>query len=384
MADRSILGAADVDDVTFTGIVARALGAPPDHVTVLDSTASVVPYPLDAITTAGRYWVTARASTPTGERTARLFVKHVQSWSRSPFFQYVPEELRAMAEASVPWRTEALVYRSDLHLRLPPGLTMPVALHVEMLDEASTAVWLPALDVVDHQWGTADFARAAYLLGRLAANAEVAELAALGDTDGGPRTVRTYAEGRLAVQVAPALRSHELWQAPGVAAAFDDELRSRLLAALDQVPSFVDELEAVPRGTAHGDACPNNLLRTRDSDDITLIDYGFWSRQVLGFDLGQLLVGDVQIGRRPAATLCETEAACLPAYVAGIRAEGVDVDAATVARAHALHVMIFTGLSAPLLDPPGPDTDPHTLAHEALERAAISRFALHLVEATSG
>ena len=247
MANRSILGPADVDEMTFTGIVARALGEPPDRVTVLDSTASVVPYPLDAITTAGRYWVTARASTPGGERTARLFVKHVQSWSRSPFFRYVPEELRAMAEASVPWRTEALVYRSDLHRRLPPGMTMPVALHVAFLDEASTAVWLPALDVVEKQWHTTDFARAAFLLGRLAASADVAELAALGDSGGGPRTVRTYAEGRLAVQVAPALRSDELWQAPAVAEAFDDELRARLLATLDEVPSFVDELRGGAR-----------------------------------------------------------------------------------------------------------------------------------------
>ena len=46
--------------------------------------------------------------------------------------------------------------------------------------------------------------------------------------------------------------------------------------------------------------------------------------------------------------------------------------------------MIFSGLSAPLLDPPGADADPEAHAHEALERAAISRFALDLVEATSG
>ena len=68
--------------------------------------------------------------------------------------------------------------------------------------------------------------------------------------------------------------------------------------------------------------------------------------------------------------------------MAGIRDEGVDV--ATVARAHALHLMMFTGLSAPLLDPPGADAVPEANAHEALERAAISRFARDLVEATSG
>lgn len=384
MADRSILGAADVDEQQFTEIIARAVGEDPADVAVTGSEACVVPYALDAITTAGRYWVTARATTPRGERSVRLFVKHVQSWARSPFFQFVPEELRAMAVRSVPWRTEPLVYQSDLHRRLPPGLTMPVALHVAFLDETSAAIWLPALDVVEHDWETDDFVTAAYLLGRLAGSADVAELAALGDADGGPRTVRTYVDGRLAAQVAPALHSDELWQAPWVAAAYDADLQARLVRMLADVPSFVDELEAGPVGTAHGDACPNNLLRTAGSDDLTLIDYGFFSRQCVGFDLGQLVVGDVQIGRRDAATLPETDAGCLSAYVEGLRAEGVTVETDSVARAHALHLMIFTGLSAPLMDPPAPEADPGALDHEAHERAAISAFCLELVDATSG
>jgi hypothetical protein len=382
MADRSILGPADVDHATFAAIVARALGEDPADVTVLGSRATVVPYALDAITTAGRYWVTACAATPRGERDVRMFVKHVQSWARSPLFQFVPEEVRAVAATSVPWRTEPLVYRSDLRDRLPVGLTMPLAHHVTMLDDSSAAIWLPALDVVDDEWETADYAHAAHLLGRLAASDAVAELTALGDADGGPRTVRTYAGGRLAIQVAPALRSGEPWQVPWVAEAFDPELRTRLLDALDEVPAWVDELEAVPPASAHGDACPNNLLHTAGNDDITLIDFGFWSRQSVGFDLGQLLVGDVQIGRRPAATLPELEAACLPAYVDGLRAEGHEVDAATVARAHALHLMLFTGLSTPLTGPPAPGAGADDLAHEGRERAAISRFCLDLVATT--
>ncbi len=381
MGDRSILGPADVDDPTFATIVARALGEHPTGVTVLGSQACVVPYALEAITTAGRYWVTARAATPSGERAVRMFVKHVQSWSRSPLFQYVPEELREVAARSVPWRTEPLVYRSDLLHRLPPGLTMPEALHVSFLDETSAAIWLPALDVVDNPWETADFAHAAHLLGRLAGSDAVAELAPLGDADG-RNTIRTYADGRLAMQVAPALRSTELWQMPWLADAFDDELRGRLLDTLDRVPAFVDELEAAPAALAHGDACPNNLLHTTGSDDITLIDYGFWSLQCVGFDLGQLLVGDVQIGRRRAATLPELESGCLPAYVEGLAAEGVELDAAVVARAHALHLMVFTGLSTPLTAPPAPGADPAELADEAHERAAISRFCLDLVETT--
>ena len=253
---------ADVDDDTFTAIVAGALGEDPARVTVLASRACVVPYPLDAITTAGRYWVTARAATPAGERDVRMFVKHVQSWARSPLFRFVPEEARDFAARSVPWRTEPLVYGSDLRDRLPAGLTMPPAHHVSMLDDSSAAIWLPALDVVDDEWEAADHEHAAHLLGRLAACDAAGELTALGDADGGPRTVRTYAEGRLAMQVAPALRSGELWQVPWVEGAFEPELRARLVDALDEVPGWLEELDAVPSANAHGDACRNNLLHT--------------------------------------------------------------------------------------------------------------------------
>ena len=43
----------------------------------------------------------------------------MQSWERSPFFQFVPEEFREMAVGGVPWKTEAEVYRSDLALGCP-------------------------------------------------------------------------------------------------------------------------------------------------------------------------------------------------------------------------------------------------------------------------
>ena len=51
-----------------------------------------------------------------------------------------------MAAASVPWRTEALAYASDLGDRLPDGLSMPRALGVFDLDELSAAIWLEEVD----------------------------------------------------------------------------------------------------------------------------------------------------------------------------------------------------------------------------------------------
>src|SRR5580765_2835208 len=103
MHDRSVLGSADVSDAELEQIVAGWLGEDPATVELLGSSAEVVPYDLSAITTAGRYWVSGRVRTPAGVVPFRFFVKHVQSWSRSPLFAQVPPEHHEMAEAGVPW-----------------------------------------------------------------------------------------------------------------------------------------------------------------------------------------------------------------------------------------------------------------------------------------
>ena len=95
----------------------------PHETTVLDSVAEEFPYDLPAITTAGRYWVSGTAEVGGAPKPFRMFVKHVQSWARHPFFAMVPPEQREWAAATVPWRTEALAYRSDLGERLPHGLS---------------------------------------------------------------------------------------------------------------------------------------------------------------------------------------------------------------------------------------------------------------------
>src|SRR5664279_1893029 len=209
MSDRRILGAADVSDAELAGIVAGWLGESPDDIEVVHSHAEIVPYDLAAITTAGRYWGRGEAQTPTSTRPFSFFVKHVQSWSRSPLFAAIPPDFRESAEASVPWRTEPLIYRSDLRDRLPAGLTMPRAVAVRDLDEKSAAVWLEEVPIVSRVWTERHLARA---------------------------------------------------------------------------------------------------------DDLVLIDFGFWMPEPFGFDLGQLLLGDVQLGRSPAAELNRNERACTSAY----------------------------------------------------------------------
>ncbi len=92
-------------------------------VELLDSAVARVPYDIPSITTASRNFVRGRARIRGKAVPFSLFVKHVQSWVRSPFFAEVPPDLREMAEAGVPWRIEPLVYRSDLRDRLPEGLS---------------------------------------------------------------------------------------------------------------------------------------------------------------------------------------------------------------------------------------------------------------------
>ena len=101
----------------------------------------------------------------------------------------------------------------------------------------------------------------------------------------------------------------------------------------------------------------------------------------VGFDLGQLLVGEVQLGRGSADGLAERDEACLAAYVDGLVAEAVDLGIEAVRRAHALHLLIFSGLSAlpfEVLDQEPTDA----LRAMAATRAAIARHSLDLVDQT--
>jgi len=381
MHDRTVLGTADVSDEQLADFVGRLLHLhPQDELVLLESWAEVAPYDLDALTTAGRFWVRGRAATATDDRPFAFFVKIVQSWSRSPVFALVPEDQRAQALAALPWQVEPAVYRSDLAGALPPGLSMPRVFAVVDLDEASAALWLEAVDCDPSSWDEDRIVRAAHALGRLAGRADVRRVAGTASRVG-QHTVRGYAEGRVAHQVLPALRS-DVWAHPLVAASFDAVLRERLLAAAGGLSAAVDELEEAPLAAAHGDACSRNLLVAPDGPGFVLIDFGFFGLAPVGFDLGQLLVGEVQLGDRSADCLPALEARCLPAYADGLRAEGSDVDLEVLRRAHALQLLVFSGLSALPFEhlgaPPTPEL--HNLARQ---RAHSAAFILDLVDATA-
>jgi Phosphotransferase enzyme family len=374
---RDQLGAADVTDAQLTAMVADLLRQ--DDVELLDVAVATVDYELPSITTGGRWWVSGHAATPCSKAPFRLFVKQVQSWERSPLFGFVPEEFREMAVAGVPWKTEAEVYRSDLADRLPDGLTAPRALGVFDLDATSSAIWLEEVPARPATWDRRRYERAAYLLGRLSGSRALAPLATLRDLEW---SLDTYRQGRLAMQVIPLLMSDEVWQHP-LCTAFDDDLRRRLRAAAADVDALVTEGDALPSLLSHGDACPNNLLASERDDDLVMIDFGFWGPAPVGFDLTQLLVGDVQIGKRRVDGLAELDDAIVAAYVAGLRAEGCDLPEAVVWRGHALCMLIMTGLSALPFDLFEGPVDERSM-QLAAGRAELARHALEVYERTTG
>jgi hypothetical protein len=374
--DRTVLGPADVSDAELAAMVADHFGAA--AVELLQSSAAVMPYDFEAITTGGRYWVGGSALVDGEPRDFTFFVKVVHSFARSPLFQFVPDDVKEWAASSVPWRNEPTAYGSDLGDRLPNGLSMPRALAVRELDSESAVLWLERVDHLAPEWTLDRYAEAAYLMGRFAANPRVHELSRTTGT--GQQRLRAYVEGRVRHNVLPVLRDEATWSHPLVAGRYD-EVREPLLAHAAGLSEIVDELFALPVAAAHGDACSRNLLVPREGPGFVLIDYGFWGEASIGFDLSQLLLGEVFPGERPATDLPALEAACCPAYVEGLRAEGCDVPVEQVRRAHALAILLFSGISAPPIEHlyEQPTDELHRIS---AERAVAARWILDLVAET--
>jgi hypothetical protein len=385
--DRAVLGADDVDDVALAQMVADLWGEP--AVDLLDSAAEPVAYDIPSILTGARTWVRGHADAGDGARGFTFFVKRVQHWRHSPAFASVPPEIGEWAATAVPWRAEPLLYASDLGDRLPEGLTMPRALRVDERPDETAVLWLEAVECGAEAWDRTTYVEAAGLLGRMSGSSRVAELAAI---DPLPWHIQSFVVGRIAHTVLPGLFDDATWEHPLVARHFAD-LRPRLLAIARRLDPLAEEFAALPHRTSHGDACPNNLLRHPDGDGFTLIDFGFWRPQPVGFDLSQLLVGDLQIGRRDADDLPELAEACLTAYAAGLAAEGLEVPDAVLRRGHAVSLMLFNGLpSLPLelldeareLEAAGALTEERldAMHHWSRQRSRIARYALDVLERT--
>lgn len=386
-ARHELLGDDDVSDDELAAMVADLWQVP--SVTLLDSSAETVDYDVPSILTGARTWVRGHADTGDGARAFTLFVKRVQHWRHSPAFAFLPPEVGEWAADSVPWRAEPLLYASDLADRLPEGLTMPRAVRVDERPDETAVIWMKAVEAGTEPWDLETYVEAAGLLGRMSGSSRVAELAGI---DPQPWHIQYFVQGRIGHTVLPGLFDDATWEHELVAPHFGD-LRAPLTAVAHHLDPLAEEFARLPHRTSHGDACPSNLLRHPSGAGFTLIDFGFWRPQPVGFDLSQLLVGDIQIGRRDADDLPELAEACLTAYADGLAAEGADVPDAVLRRGHAISLMLFNGLpSLPLEEVAEADrlaaageltAERLAVMHDrSLQRGRIARYALEVLERT--
>jgi hypothetical protein len=275
---------------------------------------------------------------------------------------------------------EAGIGKSRLALQLRERLTADQHAWVET-GELSGALWIEHIDAAPTSWDPPAVAHAARLFGRLAGRPSVAELAWVGDPGQG-RTLRGYVDVRIRPQLVPALTGQDVWEHPAVAGSVDPALREDLVEVVGRVDTILEESEAMPHSASHGDASVRNLLRRRGhQDELVVVDFGFWSRTPIGFDLGQLLFGEVQTGERPADDIPALEQAIVPAFIEGLRQEGDSTPESVVRRAHGLQLLLFGVLPCLPLDELAADPS-DALAPLVRRRAAMARALLDIESAT--
>lgn len=306
-------------------------------------------------------------------RQASFVVKMACSPRYSPLWGKIPPQFHDEVMRELPWRAEADVYGSTLNTLLPAGLRMPVVYAIEHLGDDRVALWME--DVADRgtPWDRDAYRAAAAALGRMAGKVRVDSAPA-----GLPlqrRHLRAYFEGRVLFGAMPALRDAATWSHPRIAEYADPGLRGDLEDLVALAPDVLDRLEQLPDALAHGDACPQNLLRPIGNNGIFVaIDWTFAGFSPVGMDAGQLLAGHAESGELDPVALPRLLDDIVAAYTDGLLQECSGVDAAQASFGTIGNLVIrsaFTALPVEMLDA-GED--------EAFfaRRAAYARFLVDL------
>ncbi len=368
-ADLVERGALDV--ATLTEVVAIALGRP---VRLAGWEGEPIPYEPGSPATGALLRV--KGLTADGQHWS-VFLKvlqHVRHW---PLLHLLPEDARLRFAEGFPWRGEMVAWEPDFAHRLPEGLRVPRLYRAVDLGDDRLAVWMEDVRGADGGWDLARFARAAYLLGGLAAlrsDPDVLRRSGVSNGFG----LRMYARERVEM-AASQLDADELWSHPVVAGAVDDRLRADLRRLAERLPDILDRLDTLPQALPHGDASPQNLLVPADAPDtLVAIDVSFQCPLAAGFDLGQLLIGLVHAGMMPARELPGVHAELVPAFARGMRDHGGRATPDEIAWGYIGSLAVraaFTALPFERLDAAASPE----LAATFRERALLTRFITDLV-----
>jgi hypothetical protein len=180
----------------------------------------------------------------------------------------------------------------------------------------------------------------------------------------------------------PRLLDDRTWRHPLVVGTVDAALRADLRRLAGELSGILDRLDALPQAVPHGDASPQNLLVPKGSpDELVAIDISFQCPMAVGFDLGQLLIGLTHAGQLPVEALPSIHDALVPAFVAGMTAQGVAADPADVRCGYVGSLVAraaLTSLPLELLETPGAGEPTGELAELFRQRAALTRFLVDL------
>jgi hypothetical protein len=158
---------------------------------------------------------------------------------------------------------------------------------------------------------------------------------------------------------------------PDRVARLDPALPADLDRLAERLPALVDALDALPQTYVHGDASPQNLLvPVAAPGTFVAIDWSLCGLLAVGYDLGQLVVGLAHAGRLDVAELPAVCDGVVPAYRAGLAAEGERVDVEVVRFGCHAALAVRSALTALPLDA---TPEPCVLAH----RVGLTR---HLVD----
>ena len=358
----------------------------PDPGTVVDDV-RVTPmrYAWGSPATAGLWRVEVAGHCGDRRVSARYFVKLLRHLSRWPLLHTLPEPARSVFAQRRNWRIELDMYESGIGAVLPPGMRTPVLHHVRREGEDYLGLWWEFIDVDPVPWSLDDFARTAFLLGRLAARR--AEGMAVNDSL--PEVchppwpapgLRVFVQHRIMAVDVPKLRNPSNWHSAPVATALDElgdaGLPDHLSRLAERVPALLDRLDQLPQTYAHGDASPQNLLIPReDRATRVVIDWGLEKPLPIGFDLGQLLIGLAHADELPAEAMPSVERAIVPAYCEGLTEERYRHDESIVREGFVGSLICRSALSAI----PFPDPAQQLVGHTTmLNRLRLSRYLVDL------
>ncbi len=355
----------DFDAADVRAWAVDASGDP--HVDAATWTVVTVGYGSPSPTTGGLYRIVGS--------TWSLFVKVVQSFRHWDLLDALPAAMRDAALATTAWRYEADLYSSPLASILPGGLRLPRVHAVRERPDDRIVVIMEDVAVDPTPWTRDRYAVAAHALGRLDVRLTTTPGLPTSELHDPGAFLRHYVESRIVPLVATVLADDTTWAHPLLAG--ENALRADLTALGTRIPALLDSLGTLPHVRTHGDATPHNLLVPRSGPtELVVIDWAMGAVAPAGEELGQLLIGGAHDGTTTVDDLVTLRELVVPAYTAGLAAEGLDVAAHDVRLAMDTSITLRSAFSALPLERLAEPIDDE-LARLFTQRVALTR---HLVE----